>query len=272
MSTPILDILMKLRDPLVHLPCCPTILQYDPGQIIYSPRDPATSFYLIIRGIVKIAETSPDGRQVILDVYTDEEFFGETALLNVPTRRNQASTMQETTLLAWGVQEFHDLLLTRPGLSFALLQTFAHRLNASQKRLTSLAQDSVEHRLLQLLVRLADRIGSVDTKGFTRLLPLSHLLLAQHIGTSREIITVYMNRFRDRGLLAYSRKEIVIFGDGLKRLLEKEYGEVEDPKDRIPQPGAGEESSLRSMLARSRAGSLLGPILPKAARKPATPD
>ena len=107
MSTPILDILMKLRNPLVHLPCCPTILQYDPGQIIYSPRDPATSFYLIIRGIVKIAETSPDGRQVILDVYTDEEFFGETALLNVPTRRNQASTMQETTLLAWGVQEFH---------------------------------------------------------------------------------------------------------------------------------------------------------------------
>ena len=263
---------MKLRDPLVHLPCCPTILQYDPGQIIYSPRDPATSFYLIIRGIVKIAETAQDGRQVILDINTAEEFFGETALLNVPTRRNQASAMQETTLLVWGAQEFHDLLLTRPGLSLALLQTFVHRLNGSEKRLTSLAQDSVEHRLVRLLVRLADRIGSEDTKGLTRLLPLSHLLLAQYIGTSREIITVYMNRFRDKGLLAYSRREIVIFGDGLKRLLEREYGETEDSKDIMPELGVGEESSLRSMLTRSPAGSLLGPILPKAVRKPATRD
>jgi CRP-like cAMP-binding protein len=40
--------------------------------------------------------------------------------------------------------------------------------------------------------------------------PLTHELLAQYVGTSREIVTHYMNQFRKEGYLQYSRRGIVL--------------------------------------------------------------
>src|SRR6202021_2318278 len=63
-----------LEDPLAHLPCS-TILAYTKGQNIYSQTPPRASLYLVIEGKVKVARTSADGRQVILDIYQTDEFF-----------------------------------------------------------------------------------------------------------------------------------------------------------------------------------------------------
>jgi len=42
------------------------------------------------------------------------------------------------------------------------------------------------------------------------LAPLTHELLAQYVGTSREIVTHYMSQFRRDKLLSYSRSGIAI--------------------------------------------------------------
>ena len=42
------------------------------------------------------------------------------------------------------------------------------------------------------------------------MMPFTHELLGQYIGTSREIVTQYMNQFRHQGYLSYSRKGILI--------------------------------------------------------------
>jgi CRP-like cAMP-binding protein len=46
--------------------------------------------------------------------------------------------------------------------------------------------------------------------------PLTHELLSQYVGTSREIVTHYMNQFRKQGYLRYSRKGIVLYRDALQ--------------------------------------------------------
>jgi CRP/FNR family cyclic AMP-dependent transcriptional regulator len=48
-----------------------------------------------------------------------------------------------------------------------------------------------------------------------------HQLLSEYVGTSREIVTYYLNQFRRQGFLKYSRKGIVLHGDGLERLLRR---------------------------------------------------
>jgi CRP/FNR family transcriptional regulator, cyclic AMP receptor protein len=50
---------------------------------------------------------------------------------------------------------------------------------------------------------------------------LSHQLISEHIGTSREVVTQLFNKFRRRGYLEYSRKGILLQGDGLKKLLRR---------------------------------------------------
>jgi hypothetical protein len=49
--------------------------------------------------------------------------------------------------------------------------------------------------------------------------PLTHELLSQYVGTSREVITLHMNRFRKLGYLRYSRRGMVVHRDALQEWL-----------------------------------------------------
>ena len=67
-----------LEDPLAHLPCS-SIVEYRKGQMIYNQDQPSTSIYLVIDGKVKVCRLADDGRQVVVDLYQPDEFFGESA-------------------------------------------------------------------------------------------------------------------------------------------------------------------------------------------------
>jgi hypothetical protein len=66
-------------------------------------------------------------------------------------------------------------------------------------------------RLARSLVRLAERLGTPQEDGSVRMIPLTHELLSQYVGTSREVVTQYMNQFRREGYLRYSRNGIVLY-------------------------------------------------------------
>src|SRR5271156_7002625 len=74
-----------LEDPLAHLPCS-TIVEHRKGQTIYGQEQPSSSLYLVIDGKVKICRMADDGRQVVVDIYQPDEFFGESAFVGVSQR------------------------------------------------------------------------------------------------------------------------------------------------------------------------------------------
>src|SRR5271163_3497532 len=75
----------SLEDPLAHLPCS-TILEYKKGQSIYDQEQPSSSIYLVIGGKVKVCRIAEDGRQVVVDIYQSDEFFGESSFLGASNR------------------------------------------------------------------------------------------------------------------------------------------------------------------------------------------
>jgi CRP-like cAMP-binding protein len=88
-------------------------------------------------------------------------------------------------------------------------------------RIESFATDPIEHRLARALIRFSGKFGERMDGGTVRMMAFSHQLLSEHIGTSREIVTHYMNQFRRQGFLKYSRQGILMHGDGLKELLRR---------------------------------------------------
>jgi len=74
-----------LEDPLAHLPCS-SIVEYRKGQLIYNQDQPSTAIYLVIDGKVKVSRLADDGHQVVVDIYQQDEFFGESAFLNLTQR------------------------------------------------------------------------------------------------------------------------------------------------------------------------------------------
>jgi CRP/FNR family transcriptional regulator len=208
----------SLEDPLAHLPCS-TIVEYRKGQTIYNQDQPSTNLYLVIEGKVKVARLADDGHQVVVDIYQADEFFGESAFLSLPHRSEQATALDDTKLMAWGTQEIEDIVMKRPRLAVALLQIQVQRTLDMTQRIESFSADNISRRLARSLIRFSERLGTVESDGSIHMAAFTHELLSQYVGTSREIVTHYMNQFRRMGYLQYSRRGIVLYRDAFVQWL-----------------------------------------------------
>jgi len=209
-----------LEDPLAHLPCS-TIVEYRKGQIIYSQDQPSTTLYLVIDGKVKVSRVADDGHQVVVDIYQADEFFGESAFLNLSHRSEQATALENAKLMTWTTAEIEDIATKRPRLAVALLQILVQRTVDFTHRIESFSLDNIARRLARSLIRFSDRLGVEEQDGSVRMAPFTHELLSQYVGTSREIVTHYMNQFRRQGYLRYSRKGIILYRDAFKDWLKQ---------------------------------------------------
>jgi CRP/FNR family transcriptional regulator len=214
-STTVLAPQKALEDPLAHLPCS-SIVEYKKGQMIYNQDQPSTSIFLIIEGKIKVSRLADDGHQVVVDMYQPDEFFGESALLNLPHRGEQATALENTKLMAWSTAEIEDIITKRPRLAVALLQILVQRTIDFTHRIESFSVDNIARRLARSLIRFSERLGRVEEDGSVRMAPFTHELLSQYVGTSREIVTHYMNQFRCQGYLKYSRKEIILYREAFR--------------------------------------------------------
>jgi CRP-like cAMP-binding protein len=199
----------SLEDPLAFLPRT-NVAEYLKGQTIYNQQQPSLSVYLVIAGKVRVSRLAGDGRQVVVDIYRTDDLFGESALLDTPPRSDQAVAMEDTRLMSWSPAEIEVAIGKRPRLAMALLQILVQRSGDLTRRVESLSVDNIARRLARSLLRFAERLGTQGQDGSVSMPPFTHELLAQYVGTSREIVTHYMSQFRRDGLLRYSRAAIVI--------------------------------------------------------------
>jgi CRP-like cAMP-binding protein len=84
------------------------------------------------------------------------------------------------------------------------------------QRIQSFSVDNIACRLARSLLHFSERLGTVEEDGSVRVTPFTHEFLAQYLGTSREIVTHYMNPFRRQGYLKYSRKGIILYREAFR--------------------------------------------------------
>ena len=189
------------------------------GQIIYRPEEPAQSIFLVLNGRVKLTRVSRDGRESVLDILRSGEPFGELAALGYDQRQEQATTIDSVELRIWPADEVRRRLERDPRLALWLTRQVSRRLEAAHNHIETLSFDPIPKRLARVILYHAQRFGTNLQDGRVRTLPLTHEALAQQVATSREIITHYMNEFRQKGLLDYSRKSIEIVPERLSGML-----------------------------------------------------
>jgi CRP/FNR family cyclic AMP-dependent transcriptional regulator len=203
-----------LVEPLAFLPATP-VEDYRRGERIYAPDEPATRIFFILDGRVTISRPA-DGFLVMMDIHQRDEFFGESALAGSPVRMDLASALEQTTVMSWSTEQIQELASQRPDFAMALVRLLARRSVDLGTRIESFSVDNISRRLTRALVHLAGRFGRKTKNGSLEMTAFSHRLLSEYVGSSREIVTQCMIRFRDQGLIEYSRSGIVLLPKGLK--------------------------------------------------------
>ena len=211
------------EDPLVLLPRRKT-QAFEKDEPIYDTQDHAESIFLLVDGAVKISRFSDAGRETVIDVEPRESFFGLTALLGQGEglRGEMAVALETAHVMEWKLDELREIISRTPELGGALMRVAARKLEEADRRIESFAVDHIPRRLIKALLRLGERFGEPrGATGEVHLMPLTHDLLAKHVGTSREIVTQHMSRLRRRGLVAYSRAGLDINPSKLRAELRK---------------------------------------------------
>lgn len=214
----------QLEDPLLYLPCS-TISEYRKGHTIYDRDRPSKSLFLVIDGKVKVCRVANEGRQVVVDLYSTDDFFGESALLSETAHETQqecAIAFENTKVMSWTATEIERLVTRCPRLAVALLQLVVERSVELVQRVESLSVDNNARRLALALIRFSERLGHRSDHGAVEMMPFTHDMLSQYVGTTREFVTSQMNQFRRQGYLDYSRKGIWLHADSMKDWLRRQ--------------------------------------------------
>jgi len=174
---------------------------YTKDSVILMEEEAGTALFVIIDGKVKVSRTSNDGREVILSILNESDFFGEMAILDGLTRSATVTALEDAELFIVQRSDFLDLLKAHPEISIALLYELTQRLRAADMKIKSLSLKDAEGKVATVILQIADDIGKIK-QGIVEIdkLPLQQDL-ANMAGTSRETISRTLHSFAKKGLV-----------------------------------------------------------------------
>jgi CRP-like cAMP-binding protein len=212
-----------LRDALAYLPRG-GIAEYPRQTVVYDAARPPHHLYLVLGGQVHLFYTSPHGAQNLFRVVCAEHFFGECTLLSPGAYdpRDTAIIAETAQLMSWTPEELEHLVDREPMLGLALCQYFAIHHGLMVERLAGMSFSSTRTRVMLSLLQLARAAGVPTEAGALRLHGLTHHLIAEYVGTSREFVTAEMNRLRTLGYVSYTRWYLDVYPAGLSQCLEEQ--------------------------------------------------
>lgn len=179
-----------------------TISNFEKNRIIFSQGDPADAVLYLRKGEVKIAVTSPQGKEAVVGILKTGAFFGEECLIGEPVRIATASALIESVVTRVTKAEMLQVLHDEPSLAALFMQHLLRSNKRIHEDLVDRLFNSSEKRLARALLLLAN-FGDEDQGGPVPL-QISQEMLAEMVGTTRPRINFFMNKFRRLGYIDYN--------------------------------------------------------------------
>ena len=178
------------------------VVEYRRSQKIYSQGDPATSVIYIQKGGVKLSVVNETGKEAVVAILGQGDFFGEGCLAGQSICMATATTIGPTTVLVIEKDEMIRTLHEEHEFSDRFIAYMLARNIRIEEDLIDQLFNSSEKRLARTLLLLA-RYGAQNKP--QKVLPkVSQEMLAEMIGTTRSRVNFFMNKFRKLGFIQYN--------------------------------------------------------------------
>lgn len=172
--------------------------------------DPATTFYILIRGRVRLTEVTPEGQQLLVRFVRPGEAIGIIASMEQSVYPLAAQALEDCAALAWDSDTLERLMERFPRIAINGLRLVAQRWHELEVRYRELATERVERRIAQTLLRLAHQVGQREERGILIDLPLTRQDLAEMTGTTLYTVSRIVSRWEDEQLVETARERILI--------------------------------------------------------------
>lgn len=182
------------------------------GEFFFFQGDPATHFYILVKGRAKLLQANPAGQQVNLRTLSEWQMFGALGAV----RENAfypatAQALEPSIALAIESSLLKEMMQTRPHLSLNLMQLMTGYIMEMQERYRELATERVERRIASTILRFAAQIGKrLEDEQTTVELNASRQEVAEAAGTTIFTVSRVLADWERRGLVEAGRERVVI--------------------------------------------------------------
>lgn len=182
---------------------------YKKDMVIIDESNEGPGLFIITKGAVKVTRNDSEGREIILTILGEYEYFGEMSLLDGQNPSANVVAMENTEVFYISRDEFMHLIQYNPKITFALLEGLIKRLRAADDKIKSLSLLKAEGKIISAIIQLAE-ISGIMKQGMVEVdLPFQHDI-ANIAGTSRETVSRVLHALEKKGLVQLDGSKIRI--------------------------------------------------------------
>ena len=175
---------------------------------VFSEGDMPLHVYFIKNGNVKTFKSHPDGKELITNLYTNNDFFGFEPILQNDNYQESAVAMQDSELITIPRHDFMIMIQSHPDVSASFINLLCKKVAAREQQLLHLAYNSVRQRTAEALLKTS------SLKDAKSNIAISRDDLAKMVGTASESVIRVLSDFKDEGIIEIEGGKIRIIHPG----------------------------------------------------------
>jgi len=172
---------------------------------IYFEGEFPNALFFLSKGKVKTYRVHEDVKEYITGIVGEGEYFGYLPIMERRAYDECAVALEDTELFKISKKDFMDLLEKNRDVSAKFIKMISNNLIDREKKLLSLAYDSVRKRTANALIELGK-----DLEEGKESIDVLRADLASMVGTASESVIRTLSDFKQENLIEMRGKEIVI--------------------------------------------------------------
>jgi len=188
--------------------------RYRQGEFVIRQGDAWPAIFLILSGLVTARKASFKGRSLtVTSLGKGDLFWGLAFFLEGTPMPVSLEASEDTQLYLWQRADLFPFVLEHGQVSWELSRLTVQRMAQASEIIETLAFQPVAGRLARFLVDISPEENSPVARSLT----LDEI--AARVGSTREVVCRFLQRFANDGLINITRTEFVINNlDGLKEV------------------------------------------------------
>ncbi len=180
------------------------------GEFFFHEGDPAESFFILRSGMVRLLQTTADGKQVIMNLCGPGDGMSIVAILDDAIAPVSAEAIKEASAYVWDKVTIKQLMDVYSTIAISGVEMLVDRFQRVQNRYRELATERVEQRVARTLLRLAEQDGVETGTGIKIDMPLTRQDIAQMTGTTLYTVSRILSKWEQTGLVNTGRGKVEI--------------------------------------------------------------
>ncbi len=186
---------------------------FQAGDTIYEAGKQSNFFYLIKRGVIKAHRVDSRGKELITELYKEDDFFGNAAFNHGESYQEFATALEDSQLYIVSKEELHKILASNGRVTLELVEILSNNLKGLKQQLMEMAYGSVRKKTANTILLFAEKIKKHPLKSIR----ISRADLAGVAGMAPESLIRTLSDFKKEGLIEIEGRNIKLLDpQGLK--------------------------------------------------------